>query len=93
MGKETKMNINFKSAIKAAGRHGKILIKGFTRMLYGALTAGLIGLAVYGFIMVPSEGGYLAVFDFIGAIATICVAVACIYHQGGGKRKRGGYER
>ena len=41
------MNINFKSAIKAAGRHGKILIKGFTRMLYGALTAGLIGLAVY----------------------------------------------
>ena len=87
------MNINFKSLCKAAVRHGKILFRGFTRMLYGALTAGLFAMATYGFIMISREDGWTAVCDFIGAIATTCVAVTCMYAQGGGKRRKGGFEK
>lgn len=87
------MNMNIKSASKAIIRHGKILFRGFTRMLYGTLTAGAFAMAIYGFSMIPSEGGYIAVCDFIGAIATMGVAFTCMYHQGGGKRKRGGFEK
>lgn len=83
------MNMNTNTIM----RHIKILFRGFTRMLYGALTAGAFAMAAYGFSMIPGEGGYIAVCDFIGAIATMCVAFTCMYHQGGGKRKRGGFEK
>lgn len=78
---------DFKSVTKAIAQHGLILWKGFIRVLYGALTAGLMGLAVYGFAMIPNEGGYIAVFEFVGAIATSFVAVVCMYQQGAGKKR------
>lgn len=82
-----------KIAVKTIGYHGKILWVGLKRMLYGAATAGLYGMAIYGFVMIPSEGGYLAVCDFIGAIATMLMALVCMYHQGCGKKRKGGYEK
>ena len=86
--------MDIKSVFKAIKHHGKILFKGFTRMMYGALTAGLFAIAIYGFIMIPSEGGYIAVSDFVLATATMIVGFNSMYHQGGGyKRKRGGYEK
>ena len=87
------MNMNFKSVFTAILRHGKILFRGFTRMLYGTMTAGAFAMAIYGFIMISYDGGWTAVCDFIGAIATMGCALVCMYAQGGGKRKRGGYER
>lgn len=87
------MNKNFKNAIGCIIRHGKILWRGFVRMLYGAATAGLIALAVYGFIMIPMEGGYIAVCEFLGSTATVCVAMTSMYSLGCGKKKKGGYER
>lgn len=77
---------NFKSIIKAAGYHGQILCKGLARTLYGASIAGLMGLSAYGFVMVPTEGGYMAVCDFIGAIATVVIALAGMYAMGGNKK-------
>ena len=77
---------DFKSIIKEACYHGQILCKGFARTLYGASVAGLMGLAVYGFVMVPTEGGYIAVCDFIGAIATMIIALAGMYVMGGNKK-------
>lgn len=77
---------DFKSIIKAAICHGKILGKGFVRTLYGACVAGLIGMTVYGFIMIPSEGGYMAVCDFVGAIATMVIAMTGMYAMGGNKK-------
>ena len=62
-------------------------------MLYGAATAGLFALAIYGFAMIPSEDGYVAVCDFVGAIVTMFLAVTCVYHQGGGRKRKGGFER
>ena len=82
-----------KSVAKAIAVHGKILWKGFIRMLFGAATAGLIGLAAYGFIMIPSEGGWTAVCEFIGATATVVVAVSCVYAMGGAKKRRGGFQK
>lgn len=78
---------DIKSATKAMALHGLILWKGFLRVLYGAATAGLFGLAGYGFAMIPAEGGYTAVCEFIVAIATGFVAMVCMYHQGCAKKK------
>ena len=82
-----------KSAVNAIAVHGKILWKGFIRMLFGAATAGLVGLAVYGFIMIPSEGGWTAVCEFIGSTATVVVALNCVYVIGGAKKRRGGFQK
>ncbi len=66
--------------------HGGIIIKGFVRTIYGALVAGLLAIAIYGFISIRSEAGYIAVFDFIAACATLTVAVCNLYVMGGKKR-------
>ncbi len=66
--------------------HGSIVLKGFARTIYGALVAGLLGIAIYGFISIRSEAGYIAVFDFIAACATLAVAVCNLYVMGGKKR-------
>ena len=79
----------FKSIIN----HGKILMKGFWRMTCGALTAGFVGLAVYGFATIPSEGGYVAVLNFICAALILVMALTIMYAMGGGKKKKGGFER
>ena len=80
----------FRSVCETIGHHGKIALKGLVRMVYGAGTAGLIALAVYGFIMIPTEEGWVAVCEFIGSTATLVVALTCMYAIGAG-RKRGAY--
>ena len=74
-------------------RFGKTLAKGMWRMICGAATAAMIGLAVYGFANIASEDGYVAVFDFIGALIVLGMAMMFMYILGGGKRRRGGFER
>lgn len=86
------MKRKFMEAIYLVGLHGKILLKGFLRMMYGAMTAGLFVLAGYGFTAISSENGWTAVCEFVAAIATAVVGLACMYVQGG-KCKKGGYER
>lgn len=77
-----------KSAVEFASCHGKILLRGLIRMVYGALTACLFALAIYGFTMITSEAGWTAVCEFIAATATAVVALSCMYAMGAG-RKRG----
>lgn len=79
---------DLKSVVDTVSYHGKILWKGFLRMICGAMTAGLIGLAVYGFVMITSENGWTAVCEFIVATSTLSVAVTSMYAMGTG-RKRG----
>lgn len=78
----------FNRAAKFIGHHGTILLKGFIRMVYGALTTGLFALAIYGFAMITSEAGWTAVCEFIAATATALVALTAMYSQGR-CRKRG----
>ena len=84
---------DMKSIAKEVARHGKVLWRGLKRMMYGALTAGLFALGIYGFVVINHENGYTAVCEFIVAMGTMVVAVICMYHQGGGKRKKGGFEK
>ena len=79
---------NFNSVWKVISSIGSCLLKGFFRMMFGAMTAGLFALAIYGFAMITSESGWIAVSEFVAAIATSVVALACMYSMGS-TRKRG----
>lgn len=76
----------FKSVARVIGWHFGVLVKGFVRMLFGTATAGLIGFAVWGFTMIPMEGGYSAVCDFMVAVATLLLAVYGMYVMGATKK-------
>lgn len=79
---------------KAIGRvvyHSKILLRGLAKTLYGTMVAGLVGLSVYGFVMIPTEGGYTAVCEFVVASLTLGMAVGAMYAFGGRCRKQGRY--
>lgn len=79
---------DFKNALKKAQFHGGVLLRGLVRTVFGALNACLIAAAVYGFVMIKQEGGYTAVFEFIGACALVLIALANAYLLG--CKKRGG---
>ena len=66
--------------------HTNIAWRGFCRTLYGAAVAGLIAMAVYGFVSVTNETGWTAVCDFIASCATLVVALANMYWMGGRKK-------
>lgn len=74
--------IKFQNAMESIRFHGSIILRGFARTLMGALIAGLIAVAIYGFICIASEDGYIAVFDFIASVATLLVAVCNMYCLG-----------
>ena len=80
--------MNFKEVMQRIGFHGQVLLRGLAKVLYGAATAGLMGLATYGFLSIGRESGWIAVCDFIAAIGTLAVALSCTYAFGC-KRKRG----
>lgn len=82
------MKINFERFLKQVRFHSGILLRGLARTIYGALIAGLVGIAVWGFVLINTETGYTAVFDFIAAIATLMVALCNMYLLGN-KRKGG----
>lgn len=85
------MRLSFKEVMQLIGYHCMVMLMGFAKVLYGATVAGLIVLAIYGFRAIPSEDGYIAVLDFIAAIATLVVALCCMYSFGGRKKKKGRY--
>ena len=74
--------VQIKKAWKAVRFHAKIAWRGFFRTVYGALVAGLIALAIYGFVSVTTETGWTAVCDFIAACATLFVAMLNMYVMG-----------
>lgn len=75
--------------MRAAGHHAKVFWKGLLRTAVGAMTAGMMVLAVYGYAAIPSEGGYAAVGEFMVATMVLMMAIACMYAMGGrGKRVR-----
>ena len=82
------MNWSVKESAFQIWHHVKILARGLLRVLYGAAVAGLLGLAAYGFAAIPSEGGYVAVCDFMVAMATLFIALTCMYALGGKQKKK-----
>ena len=78
--------VQIKKAWKAVKLHARIAWRGFYRTLYGALIAGLVALAVYGFVSVTNESGWTAVCDFIASFATLVIALGNMYLIGSRKR-------
>ena len=78
--------INVKKFMRTVRFHGRVVLKGMMIMLFGTATAGLMGLSIYGFIMVGAEGGYMAVGEFLVAMATMVLSGSCMYAMGCGKK-------
>ena len=78
---------NFKSVVNTVKAHGKCMLKGFARMVFGAATAGLIAVSIYGFVMVTTETGWNAVSDFVASSASMLVALSFTYAMGGHAKK------
>ena len=81
------MKKDVKKTAQRIGFHVKILLKGCFKMLYGAVMAGVLASGVYGFVLIPSEGGYAAVGDFLVASCLVCIALAGTYIMGGTGKK------
>ena len=66
--------------------HARIAWKGFYRVLCGTLITALLAISVYGFVVVSTAGGWVAVADFIMSTGLLVLSGLCIYGMGkGGK--------
>ena len=77
-----------KMTLTRAKYHARILWRGFLRTVYGALIAGLIAMAIYGFVSAKNEAGLEAAFDYIVAAVLLIEAIGNMYFMG--RRKNGG---
>ena len=78
--------VQIKKAWKAVKFHAKIAWRGFYRTVYGALIAGLMAMAIYGFVSLSVETGWVAVWDFVASCATLLVALSNMYMMGTSKK-------
>ena len=62
--------------------HVRILWRGFLRTAYGALIAGLIAMAIYGFVSAQNEAGWEEVFDYIVSAVLLIEALGNMYFMG-----------
>lgn len=78
------MNRNeMKGLVRGIWHHMKVLWKGFLRTVVGTMVAGIMVLAVYGYAMIPTEGGYVAVCEFLIATMLMAIALMCMFAMGG----------
>lgn len=77
--------VKIKKAWTKAKFHACILCRGFCRTIYGTVVAGLIAIAIYGFISVTTKTGWVAVLTFIGSCAVLMIALMHMYSIGHGK--------
>ena len=62
--------------------HARILWRGFLRTVYGALIAGLIAMAIYGFVSAQNEAGWEEVFDYIVSSVLLLESIGNMYFIG-----------
>ena len=62
--------------------HARILWRGFLRTVYGALIAGLIAMAIYGFVSARNEAGWEAAFDYIVSAVLLLESIGNMYFMG-----------
>ena len=71
-----------KIALTRAKFHARILWRGFLRTVYGALIAGLIAMAIYGFVSAQNEAGWEEVFDYIVSAVLLIESIGNMYFMG-----------
>lgn len=77
-----------KMTLTRAKFHARILWRGFLRAVYGALIAGLIAMAIYGFVSASKESGWDAIFDYIVSAVLLIEAIGNMHFMG--RRNNGG---
>lgn len=87
------MQLSIKKTMGRLIYHSKILLRGLAKTLYGTMVAGLVALSIYGFAMIPSEGGYTAVCEFVVASLTLGMSCCAMYAFGGRHRKQNRYAK
>ena len=80
--------VRFKMTFANVKFHARILWRGFLRTVYGAMIAGLIAMAIYGFVSARNEAGWEEVFDYIVSAVLFIEALGNMYFMG--RRKNGG---
>ena len=71
-----------KMALARVKFHARILWRGFLRTVYGALIAGLIAMAIYGFVSARNEVGLEAAFDYIVSSVLLLESIGNMYFIG-----------
>lgn len=74
--------VRFKMTFANVKFHARILWRGFLRTFYGALIAGLIAMAIYGFVSAQNEAGWEEVFDYIVSAVLLIESIGNMYFMG-----------
>ena len=74
--------VRFKMTFANVKFHARILWRGFLRTVYGAMIAGLIAMAIYGFISARNEAGWEEVFDYIVSAVLLLESIGNMYFMG-----------
>ena len=75
-----------KMALARVKFHARILWRGFFRTVYGSMIAGLIAMAIYGFVSAQNEVGWEAVFDYIVSTVLMTESIGNMYFMGRWKK-------
>ena len=78
-----------KMTLTRAKFHARILWRGFFRTVYGSLIAGLIAMAIYGFVSASKEAGWDAVFDYVVSAVLLLESIGNMYFMGRLKKNGG----
>ena len=82
--------VQIKMALANAKFHLRIVWIGFCRPVYGVVVAGLIAIAIYGFVSVSEGTGWIAVFKFSVACVLLVEGLWQMYLLGRNKKGRAG---
>ncbi|MBO5841459.1 MAG: hypothetical protein J6R46_00515 [Clostridia bacterium] len=71
-----------------ARHHAAVMLAGLRSAIAGAGATALLACSVLNFLQVPTLRGYAAVVAFVVALLNFCVAIAWIYLQGKGRKRK-----
>ena len=86
--------VQIKMALANVKFHLRIMWRGFCRTVYGAVVAGLIAMAIYGFVSITAKTGWAAVWRFVVACVLLAEGIGNMYFMGrkktgvGNRKKR-----
>ena len=69
--------------------HLLVMWRGFCRTVYGAVVAGLIAMAIYGFVSITAKTGWAAVWRFVVACVLLAEGIGNMYFMGRNKTGAG----
>ena len=68
------------------GEKAQRVLKGLTRVAHGAGVLGIAALGVIAFTWIPGAYGYIAVLEFVFAVACLIASGYFVWCIGGGKK-------